>query len=375
MRIFVVCAWYEVGMRHYSFTVLKNLKENLPAEYSIKVLLVLRNDVENYPELAQLEGMDIEYVVIKNALLNIASKVFAGIFDRFLLRKVRKYGSDVLYILFEGLYFKEIDLYKKKTKVIYTIHDLTPHEKNKQSFKDRWLSKQENKRGEDLMRESDYLVTNSYFQYLKMKDIGKDNIFYANMPTLINPNIANGGVIPPELKTEEYILFFGRIDKYKGLDILIKTHLESKVNIPLVIAGSGNFWFEVPESPNIILINRYIKDEELKYLFENARAAVMPYTAITQTSLISIPFYFKCPVILSNIKEFEEVSEKSKSPACDFSNVEDYRRNVSVVAEDETSRSSIIEGQTLYYLDNYDDKKFSEKMHGVFDSIKARWFR
>lgn len=372
MRINIVCAWYEVGMRHYSFSVLKNIKDHLPAGYQIKVILVLRNDVSNYPELVELNGMDIEHIIIKNPLLNILSKAFPFFFDELILRKVKKDNADLLYILFGGLFFKNVRRIKSKVDILYTIHDLNPHEKNKTSWRDRWLSETENKRDHNLVVNSDYLITNSATQFIQLQDIyGVNKVFYAEMPSLVNSRIATGSMNIPELIEEkDYILFFGRIDRYKGLDKLVKSHLESGIETTLVIAGSGKLWFDIPVSDKIILINRYIHDEELNFLFKNAKMSVMPYLSITQTSLISIPFYFRCPVIFSKINEFIMLCKESGSITCDFGSSVDYHQCVEELSIPNRA-ADVAALQVQYYDRVYNADKFSQTMLSVFQSIKS----
>jgi glycosyltransferase involved in cell wall biosynthesis len=371
MNITAICAWYEVGMRHYSFTVLKALKDNLPDNYNLSIILVLRNNKGAYPELLELQGVDIECIVIKNNAINILSKIFPFFFDYYLYRKLRKRKVDLMYILFGGLYFKYLKRIQEKYKVLSTVHDIVPHEKNIRSFKDKWLSKTENRRGQDLINNSNYLLTNSVEQYNYLKEKGQNKIYYVSMPTLINSVIANGTQGLRELDgLKEYILFFGRIDKYKGLDILMKTHIESKIEIPLVIAGSGNFWFNIPTNSNIRLINRYILDEELSQLFKNAKICVLPYISITQTSLISIPFYFKTPVILSDIPSFRFIGEKAKSLICDFEDPQDYFQKIQSLLINEELRTEAINGQNNYYQSFFDEKKFTINIIEVFSKIE-----
>lgn len=372
MKINIVCAWYEVGMRHYSFSVLKNIKDHLSADYQIKVILVLRSEVTMYPELAELNGLHVEYIIIKNPLLNILSKVFPFFFDELILRKVKKDNADLLYILFGGLFFKNVERIKSKINILYTIHDLNPHEKNKTSWRDRWLSETENKRDHNLVVNSNYLITNSATQFIQLQNAyGTQKVFYADMPSLINSGIAKGSMDVPELTGKKgYILFFGRIDRYKGLDKLVKSHLASGLETILVIAGSGKLWFDVPVTNKIILINRYIHDEELNFLFKNAKMSVMPYLSITQTSLISIPFYFKCPVIFSNIDEFVMLCVESGSVTCDFGNSLDYLQKVKELSN--PNRAAEISAlQSQYYNKVYNADKFSQTMLAVFKRIKS----
>ena len=60
---------------------------------------------------------------------------------------------------------------------------------------------------------------------------------------------------------KEYILFFGTVDKYKGVDLLVDAYCNLTCkSLKLVIAGRG---FDIEtHNENIIRINRFIEDEE-----------------------------------------------------------------------------------------------------------------
>lgn len=368
MTIYIICAWYEVGMRSYSFTILNNIKKHLPDGYKIHVTLVLRENQENYPELAELEGLSINYVIIKNRYINILTKIFPLLLDTYFLKKTKEYKASIVYILFEGLSFKNIGKIQKHASVLFTVHDLIPHEKTLLSTKDKWLEETERKRRYYLSEKSDFVITNSIIQH-EILNAKNNNAFYIGMPTLINNHTAAGKIKPRELNSTKYILFFGRIDKYKGLENLIKCHIDSQTETLLVIAGGGNYWFDLPHSKHILIINRYIKDEELNYLFKNSILTVLPYESVTQTALISLPFYFSSPVMFSNLPEFRSVSEESGSMICNFNNPEKYKYLITQIQTDTDIRNKIIDKQHLYYENNYNDFTFTKSLENIFARI------
>lgn len=112
---------------------------------------------------------------------------------------------------------------------------------------------------------------------------------------------------PMEMNAEsDYLLFFGRIDKYKGIGNLLKAYRDvSDKALPLVIAGGGKFTDEekslIDQCDNLIVINRYIADGEMKWLLHHMTAAVLPYIEATQSGVIPLAYLFGKPVIVSNI--------------------------------------------------------------------------
>ena len=114
-------------------------------------------------------------------------------------------------------------------------------------------------------------------------------------------------VRPKEINMDDqYLLFFGRIDKYKGIGNLLKAYrgVLGKA-LPLVIAGGGNFTEGerklIDECDNLTIINRYIGDGEMKWLLHHMTAAVLPYIEATQSGIIPLAYLFGKPVIVSDV--------------------------------------------------------------------------
>lgn len=116
-----------------------------------------------------------------------------------------------------------------------------------------------------------------------------------------------------KLPNEKLLLFFGRLSPYKGIDELLIAF--SKVvqifpNVKLVIAGKGNYSYQLPEALNgsssIITINRFIAESEIKSLFEQADVLICPYRDATQSGVLMTAAAFKIPVIVSNVGALPE---------------------------------------------------------------------
>lgn len=104
----------------------------------------------------------------------------------------------------------------------------------------------------------------------------------------------------------DYLLFFGKISKYKGLDYLLpameKVHAQCP-ELKLVIAGGGKFHFDISHYQSldyIHIINRFILKEELVALIQNSAAVVCPYIDATQSGVLMSSFAFFKPAIVTN---------------------------------------------------------------------------
>ena len=118
-----------------------------------------------------------------------------------------------------------------------------------------------------------------------------------------------------------YYLFFGRIDKYKGIADLCKAYTKLPVELKdkhkLAIAGSGQFSdlekSLIENDCNIIALNRFIEDSEMVWLYEHAKVVVLPYIEASQSGVLPIAYHFSKPVIVSNQKGLLENIEKGKT--------------------------------------------------------------
>lgn len=110
------------------------------------------------------------------------------------------------------------------------------------------------------------------------------------------------------------ILFFGRLNRYKGLDLLLEAHrlvLKSMPLVRLIIAGKGD---SLPEAAiqdvqrkNLEIHNRYIANSEVARFMRRAAVVVLPYTEASQSGVVPIAFSFGKPVVATAVGSIPEV--------------------------------------------------------------------
>ena len=115
-------------------------------------------------------------------------------------------------------------------------------------------------------------------------------------------------------------LFFGRIEQYKGIEVLLKAYNNAfQINnkISLTIAGSGDvsqYSQLIKKAPNLLLINRFINDDEVGCLFNGPNLVlVVPYIDATQSGVIPIAVDFGIPVIASETGGLKEQLDDGKT--------------------------------------------------------------
>ncbi|MEY8337971.1 glycosyltransferase [Lachnospiraceae bacterium 62-35] len=114
-------------------------------------------------------------------------------------------------------------------------------------------------------------------------------------------------------------LFFGRIEEYKGIDMLLKAYsniCQKYDKVSLTIAGNGDmsqYRESIIACKNINIINRYIEDSEIAPLFSGENLIViLPYLEATQSGVIPIAIDFNVPIIASNTSGLVEQLDRGR---------------------------------------------------------------
>jgi glycosyltransferase involved in cell wall biosynthesis len=204
-------------------------------------------------------------------------------------------------------------LKRKHTKIISIAHNVIPHEK----------------RMGDKILTSYFIKSADGFLSMTQKVLNDLKKFDTNSPKILSPHpiYDNFGEIQPREKalhtlgfdaSYRYILFFGLIREYKGLDLLLKAFSSddlSKKKIKLIIAGEyyseqtryqkliDDFQLE----ENIIQVNSYIPDSKVQQYFNACDLVVQPYKSATQSGVTQIAYHFNKPMIVTNVGGLKEM--------------------------------------------------------------------
>jgi glycosyltransferase involved in cell wall biosynthesis len=114
------------------------------------------------------------------------------------------------------------------------------------------------------------------------------------------------------------ILLFGRLEPYKGVEVLLDAMplvWEQRPEVRLVVAGAGPAARLVPEDPRISLIARYISESEVDRLLAAASLAVLPYTQASQSGVGVLAIAAGVPVVVSDLGALPELTH---DPSCVF---------------------------------------------------------
>ena len=124
-------------------------------------------------------------------------------------------------------------------------------------------------------------------------------------------------------KDSKYILFFGIIRKYKGLDLILEAMGDKRIKnlgIKLIVAGEfyedKTKYLEIINNKDIdkqvIIADKFIPGEDIKYYFSAADIIVQPYRTATQSGVTQIAYNFEKPMLVTDVGGLSEIVPNNK---------------------------------------------------------------
>lgn len=199
------------------------------------------------------------------------------------------------------------------TKVICIFDNVIPHEK----------------------RAGDQLFTRYFVRSIDgavvMSQTVSDELehFRINFPVVLNPHpiFDNYG---EKIKKDDalkqlnldpdysYLLFFGFIRAYKGLDLLLEALTDERLRsrkLKLIVAGE--FYDDKASytelirkyniEKNVIIFDRFIGNHEVPMFFSAADLAVQPYRSATQSGVTQIACHYEVPMLVTDVGGLREI--------------------------------------------------------------------
>ena len=120
--------------------------------------------------------------------------------------------------------------------------------------------------------------------------------------------------------TVDYVLFFGLIRDYKGLDLLLDAWAGLRrrglaAGRRLIVAGEfytpkERYLRQIADNglqDEVILHDRFIPDEQVKYFFSAVDFVVQPYKTATQSGVTQIAYQFCVPMVVTDVGGLSEI--------------------------------------------------------------------
>lgn len=206
----------------------------------------------------------------------------------------------------------------KHTKVISIIDNIIPHE---QRIGDRQLSR---------------YFTNSVDAFVCMSDSVQQQLadFLHGQAVALTPHplFDNFGTKVSQeeaLKklnldpTYKYVMFFGFIRDYKGLDLLLEAFAHpyfAQNNIKLLVAGefyanSEKYLQQIEQlgiTEQVVLRTEYIPNEQVADYFGAADIVAQTYKTATQSGVTQIAYHLETPMLVTNVGGLSEIVPHNK---------------------------------------------------------------
>lgn len=206
----------------------------------------------------------------------------------------------------------------KVSKVVSILDNIIPHEKR---FGDKLFTRYFIKPVDAFVAMSDSVLEDT-----KTFDTVKSRGFCPH------PLYDNFGDLVPKKDAKKhlglddkvnYVLFFGFIRDYKGLDLLIESFKSETVqNLGVKLLIAGEFYSNEEKYLTLIKENKleeymelrtdFIADEEVRYYFSAADVVVQPYKTATQSGISQIAYHFNKPMIVTDVGGLPEIVPDGK---------------------------------------------------------------
>lgn len=120
-----------------------------------------------------------------------------------------------------------------------------------------------------------------------------------------------------------YILFFGLIRDYKGLDLLLRAFADGRLRnkkTKLIVAGEFYSNAELYEqlerdldiAEHIVWYKEFIPADQVRYFFATADLVAQPYKTATQSGITQIAYHFERPMLVTDVGGLAEIVPHGK---------------------------------------------------------------
>lgn len=303
---------YRGGIAHFNNSLSLSFKE---ADFDVKVYSfslqypsILFPGKTQYEEGKSPEGIEISSIINSINPLNWVQ----------VANKIRKESPDYVIIRYWIPFMAPClgtiaRLIKKNTQILAITDNVIPHEKR---IGDNILTRY-------FVRSCDAFLTlsSSVLDDLNKFTKTKNKIFiphpiYDSFGEIVDTKKARENL---QLEKDgKYLLFFGFIREYKGLDIMLRVMSDDRIRslgIKLIVAGE---FYESQEkyismidnlgiSESIILKNDFIPEDNVKNYFCASDMVTQTYRTATQSGITQIAYHFERPMLVTNVGGLAEI--------------------------------------------------------------------
>lgn len=177
----------------------------------------------------------------------------------------------------------------------------------------------------------------------------------------------------------DYVLFFGYIRDYKGLDILLDSlaeGLKTNPKLRLIVAGeyysdSEKYLTQIDQlgiKDQVILHTSFISNEEVRYFFCAADLVAQSYKSATQSGISQMAIYFEKPIVSTNVGGLPETVIHNKTGY--LTNVDSSEVSQSILRYFDERPLEKFQLEIKKLKELYSWNHFGSKLVELYDKIK-----
>lgn len=253
-------------------------------------------------------------------------------------------------ILFEGL-FLSICFRLFSFRYVYTVHNILPHSRaNSRIFRCiYWV----------VYQFPNALIVHTNLakqQLMSQFSVPSEKIIVISIG--MNEEISITGICRESAKKclgfkaeDRIILYFGKIDEYKGLETLIEAFDKlDLLSTKLLIGG----WFPSPayrlkiisvvrkssRLHDICLHEAFIPNEDVEIFFKSADVLCLPYKNIYQSGVVFLCLRFGLPIVATDVGSFKEFIDETMGIVVDTNDAKGIASGLKIFFENQSRYES-----------------------------------
>lgn len=226
----------------------------------------------------------------------------------FFLQVFKKFDS-LYFPYFHYWNYPIIMLYKvffRRVNIVSTVHDGISHIGD----------------GKPLEQKLNIACINSSKKIIFLTAYVEDKIKKQINNNLNSYVIPHGLIIPRKIKLDirkhkdkMNILFLGRVSIYKGVEYLIDAveGIDIVKYNKLIIAGKQQYKLDNKNNKNIHVVDKFLEEEEMSSIINEADILVLPYIEATQSGVITMGISGCIPMIITRVGGLREQLNKDEA--------------------------------------------------------------
>ncbi len=222
-----------------------------------------------------------------------------------IIKRIRKQKFDVIY--FESLHIWNLPIIMMsgKARTYHVIHEVIPHEGDKQVKMVDLMNRM-------LVKITDIIVLRNK---LYVSEMTKRYGIAANRVKYVELWRRYPGFTEP--KYGKKVLFFGRINPYKGADNLLEI-AKMCPDIQFEVIGRVDIQVQdiidnLNQLSNVKMNTDYVTDAQMKRAFEDADVVIVPYNSASQSGIIIDAYKYSRPVVGFSVGAIPEQIKDGKT--------------------------------------------------------------